>query len=72
MASERFHKKPLDEGEYIVAIRTGLNYWHILTGRENMVTMEEAEDYLSNFEDTFNVAILKVEKVTRKVDGHKS
>lgn len=60
--------KTLEEGEYIVAIKTGINYWHILTGRENMITPEEAEKYADNFSDQFQTAVLKVEKTTAKTN----
>ncbi len=66
------NEKILDKGEYIVAIRTGINYWHILTGRENMMTVEDADDYASHFSDRFQTAVLKVEKVTTKANGHTS
>ena len=61
------HKqKILHEGEYLVAIRTGKNYWHILTGREQMMTMREAEDYAISFTNSWQTAVLKVESVTTK------
>lgn len=70
MANANLKQKSLEEGEYLVAIRTGINYWHILTGREYILTMEEAEEYASNFDNQFQTTILKVEKVTRKANGH--
>lgn len=72
MGTVNHKQKPLHEGEYLVAIRTGLNYWHILTGREFMLTMKEAREYASNFDNQFQTAILKVEEVTEKANGHTS
>ena len=61
-------EQTLEPGEYIVAIKTGINYWHILTGRENMITSEEAQDYADKFSDQFQTAVLKVEKITPKTN----
>jgi hypothetical protein len=60
-------KKTLDVGEYLVAIKTGINYWHILSGNKIMITLKEAEDYADNFSQ-FQAAILKVESVTPKAN----
>jgi hypothetical protein len=56
-------EKPLDVDEYLVAIKTGINNWFILSGRENMVELKEAEEYAECFEGQFPVAILQVKKV---------
>ena len=72
---EPVHKvKNITKGEYLVAIRTGLNYWHILTGREFMVTKSDAEDYANNFKSQFQTVILRVEDVITEptAKGHKS
>jgi hypothetical protein len=60
--------KLLDPGEFIVAIKTGINYWHILTGREYMQTAEEAEEYADCFNGTYPTAVLRVHRVTNIKD----
>jgi len=56
--------KLLDPGEFLVAIKTGINHWHILSGRENMQTAKEAEEYADNFVGNFPTAVLRVHRVT--------
>jgi hypothetical protein len=52
----------LNTEEFLVAIRTGSDYWHILSRRE-MRSIEAAEKYASRFSDNYDTTILKVRKV---------
>jgi hypothetical protein len=52
-------EKLLKEDEFLVAIRTGLDFWYILS-RRGMHSVPEAEEYANKFKDTYDTAILKV------------
>lgn len=52
----------LEVQEFLVAIRTGVDYWHILSKRK-IYSIKAAEKYANKFSDNYDTAILKVEKL---------
>jgi hypothetical protein len=53
----------MEKHEYIVAIKTGKNYYYNLTGRDYLISLDEARDYASHFSSQFKTVILQVIEV---------